>query len=119
MSDAHIIRQKLALLILDILAFLFAFVAAMQLRFGSVGATLAELEIIKPGVPPWEPMLSALPVMVGVWLMTLVACGAYRIERNRMFMELGHIVQALMVMIGIVMSITFFYRGSVSLVHSR
>lgn len=105
MSEAHIYRQKLALLLLDILAFLTAFVVAMHLRFD------ANLGVFEYGRPPWEPMLQSLPVMLGVWLGTLWVSGLYRVERNRLFLEFGGIVQSLIVMAGILLSLTFFYRG--------
>jgi exopolysaccharide biosynthesis polyprenyl glycosylphosphotransferase len=105
MADAHLYRQRLALLLLDVLAFLVAFVVAMHLRFD------AQLSFFEPGRPPWEPMLQSIPVMLGVWLATLASCGLYGAGRRRIFFELGRLVQALLVMAGVLLSATFFYRG--------
>jgi exopolysaccharide biosynthesis polyprenyl glycosylphosphotransferase len=105
MSEAHIYRQKLALLVADILAFLTAFGIAMQLRFS------AALGIFEPSTPPWGEMLQSLPVMLSVWLFTLKVSGAYAIERRRLVYEVARVVNALFVMAAILLSITFFYRG--------
>jgi exopolysaccharide biosynthesis polyprenyl glycosylphosphotransferase len=105
MTEAHIYRQKLALLVLDVIAFLTAFGAAMQLRFN------AALGIFEHGEAPWGPMLESLPVMLAIWLATLSACGVYIIERKRVFFEFARLLNALLVMAAILLSITFFYRG--------
>lgn len=105
MTESHIYRQKFALLLLDILAFVTAFAAAMQLRFN------ATLGMFPYGVPPWEEMLESLPVMLGVWLVTLRACGLYAIERKRLFFEFARLLNALFIVTAILLSLTFFYRG--------
>lgn len=105
MTDAHSYRQKLVLLLLDVLMFVTAFVAAMWVRFN------ANLSIFEYGRPPWEPMINSLPAIFGVWLFTLAACGLYRIERNRLFFEFARLVQGMLILFGILATATFFYRG--------
>ncbi|MEQ9500394.1 MAG: sugar transferase [Deltaproteobacteria bacterium] len=105
MTDAHSYRQKLILLLLDVLMFVTAFVAAMWVRFN------ANLSIFEFGRPPWEPMINSLPIMFGIWLVTLAGCGLYRLERNRLFFELARLVQALLIVTGILAFVVFFYRG--------
>ena len=104
MTEGHIYRQKLVVLVLDILAFLVAFVFAMHLRF------TAQLPIFEYALPPWEPMLQALPVMLCIWLLTVRACGGYDVKRRLVF-ELGRLINAFILMAAILLSITFFYRG--------
>src|SRR5262245_51323773 len=104
MSDAHVDRQKFVLLLLDIVAFLTAFAAAMHLRFNALG-------IFPEGYPPWEKMLQSLPLMLTVWVITLKACGVYEIGRKRLFFELANITKALIVVTCILLSVTFFYRA--------
>lgn len=105
MANPYIDRQRWALLVCDVLAFLLAFVVAMHLRFD------AHLSFFEPGYPPWEPMLQSLPIMFGVWLTTLASSGLYRVERRQFFMEFARLVQSLLILSGIVLSLTFFYRG--------
>ncbi len=105
MTEAHIYRQKLALLVLDVLAFVVAFVVAMHLRF------TANLSIFEFGLPPWEPMLYALPFILGAWLLTLLTSGLYKVERNRLFIEFAWLIRGLLVFVGVLLSATFFYRG--------
>lgn len=105
MTDAHSYRQKLILLLLDVLMFVTAFVAAMWVRFN------ANLSIFEFGRPPWEPMINSLPIMFGIWLVTLAGCGLYRIERNRLFFEFARLVEALFIVSGILAFVVFFYRG--------
>src|SRR5688572_19206182 len=106
MTEAHIQRQKLALLITDVLAFLIAFATGMQLRFGAY-----QLSVFEFGNPPWEEMLTALPFMLGAWLISLSACGAYRIGKKQLFLEFARIVQANFFFIGVMLSAIFFYRA--------
>ena len=106
MTEAHIQRQKLALLITDVLAFLIAFATGMQLRFGAY-----QLSVFEFGNPPWEEMLTALPFMLGAWLISLTACGAYRIGKKQLFLDFARIVQASFFFIGVLLSAIFFYRG--------
>lgn len=105
MANPYIDRQRWALLVCDVLAFLLAFVVAMHLRFD------AHLSFFEPGYPPWEPMLQSLPIMFGVWLAVLASSGLYRVERRRFFMEFAGLVQSLLILSGILLSLTFFYRG--------
>jgi exopolysaccharide biosynthesis polyprenyl glycosylphosphotransferase len=56
-------------------------------------------------------MLSALPFMLAAWLVGLTACGAYRIGKNRLFLELARMVQASFFFVGLMLSVTFFYRA--------
>jgi exopolysaccharide biosynthesis polyprenyl glycosylphosphotransferase len=106
MTEAHIQRQKVALLIGDVLAFLIAFATGMQLRFGAY-----QLSIFEFGNPPWEEMLIALPVMLAGWLIALSISGAYRLGKKQLFLEFARIVQASFFFIGVMLSATFFYRG--------
>lgn len=106
MTEDHIQRQKVALLITDVMAFLVAFAAGMQLRFGA-----HQLAVFEFSKPPWEEMLTALPFMLGAWLVALASCGAYRIGKKRLFFDFARIVQALFVFVGVMLSATFFYRG--------
>src|SRR4051794_15687078 len=99
MTEAHIYRQKLALVVGDILAVLTAFAIAMQLRFS------AALGIFEPSVPPWAEMLQSLPVMLSVWLFTLKATGAYATEKRRLVYEIARVFNALFVMAAILLSI--------------
>lgn len=105
MGVPHLYRQKFTVLLLDILAFFAAFVLAMHLRFN------ADIGIFEPGYPPWEPMLNAAPVMMGVWLVTLWSSSMYRLERLRFLGEVGGLLRSLTIFLGILLSITFFYRG--------
>jgi exopolysaccharide biosynthesis polyprenyl glycosylphosphotransferase len=105
MTEAHIYRQKLALLTTDVLAFLIAFTVGMQLRFGA-----HQLSTFEFGEPPWEEMLIALPVMMAVHLLSLAMAGGYQIGPG-IFRELARIVQGMFVFIGAMLSVTFFYRG--------
>jgi exopolysaccharide biosynthesis polyprenyl glycosylphosphotransferase len=105
MTEAHIYRQKLQLLLIDIAAFLIGFVVSMHLRF------TAELPIFDKSIPPWEVMLQSLPAMLLVWIATLHACGAYAIERRRLLFELARVVNALLIVTAVLASVTFFYRG--------
>ncbi len=105
MGIPHLYRQKFAVLLLDILAFFAAFVLAMHLRFN------ADLGIFEPGYPPWGPMLNAAPIMMGVWLITLWSSSMYRLERLRFFGEVGGLLRSLTVFLGLLLSVTFFYRG--------
>jgi exopolysaccharide biosynthesis polyprenyl glycosylphosphotransferase len=93
------------LLILDVIAFLTAFCAAMELRFN------AALGVFAPGQAPWGPMLESLPFMLAIWIATLHTCGVYVVERKRVFFEFARLLNALLVMAAIVLSVTFFYRG--------
>lgn len=106
MTEAHIYRQKVGLLITDVLAFLIAFAVGMQLRFGA-----HQLAVFEFGNPPWQEMLTALPFMLGGWLMAMTMCGVYRIGKKRLFMDLARIVQASLMFSGAALSATFFYRG--------
>lgn len=103
MGSSHLHRQKVALLLIDVLAFVFSFVAAMHFRFAD------PFELFTFGVPPWEPMLNSLPIMLGVWLLASWLAGLY--ERRKLFFEFARLVQALILMAGILLSVTFFYRG--------
>ena len=105
MTDAHNYRQKLILLLLDVLTFVSAFVVGMWIRFN------ANLSIFEFGNPPWEPMINSLPAMLGVWLGAMAVCGLYRVERNRLFFEFGNLVKALLIMSGVLLSVVFFYRN--------
>ncbi len=106
MTEAHIQRQKLALLIGDVLAFLIAFAVAMQLRFGE-----HQLHVFALSTPPWEEMLTTLPFMLGTWLVALTACGAYRIGKKRVFLELARTIEANFIFIGGMLTVNFFYHG--------
>jgi exopolysaccharide biosynthesis polyprenyl glycosylphosphotransferase len=103
MASSYLHRQKVALLLIDVLAFLVAFVGAMHLRFAD------PLDLFEFGLPPWEPMISSLPVMAGVWLFAMWASGLY--QRRGFIFEFARLLQALMVMAGVLLSLTFFYRG--------
>ena len=103
MASPHLQRQKVALLLIDVLAFLVAFVSAMHLRFAD------PLELFEFGLPPWEPMLSSLPIMAGVWLLALWTSGMY--QRHGVLFEFARLLQALILMAGVLLSVTFFYRG--------
>ncbi|MCK6550534.1 sugar transferase [Myxococcota bacterium] len=105
MTEGHIYRQKLTLLVLDVLAFLSAFVVAMHLRF------TASLPIFEFGLPPWDVMVQSLPVMLGVWLLALKTSNVYAVERHRLFFELARIVRALVVFTAVLALVVFFYRG--------
>lgn len=103
MANSHLHRQKVALLLIDVLAFVFSFVAAMHFRFAD------PFELFTFGVPPWQPMLHSLPIMLGVWLTASWLAGLY--DRHKLFFEFARLVQALILMAGILLSVTFFYRG--------
>jgi exopolysaccharide biosynthesis polyprenyl glycosylphosphotransferase len=104
MNEGHVHRQKLVLVVLDIFAFLIAFIVAMHLRFNALG-------IFSESTPPWEEMLSSIPVALGVWVFMLHACGVYETGRRRLFFELARIVQALFFLTCILLSVIFFYRS--------
>ncbi|MCA9553387.1 MAG: sugar transferase [Myxococcales bacterium] len=103
MPSSYQHRQKVALLLIDVLAFLVAFVSAMHLRFAD------PLHLFEFGLPPWEPMLGSLPVMAGVWLFALWSSGMY--QRRGVIFEFARLMQALLIMAGVLLSVTFFYRG--------
>ena len=105
MGSRRLYRQKFGVLLTDILAFLTAFALAVHLRFN------IELGIFEPGNPPWAPLFNALPVVLAIWLVTLRACGLYAIDRLGVFRETARLFQALLIMMGIMFSIGFFYRG--------
>lgn len=105
MGEPHLYRQKFGVLLADILACLAAFAVAMHLRFN------ADLGWFDPGHPPWGPMLNALPVVLAVWLVTLRGCGLYQLDRLGLGEEIARLLQSLIVLLGILLSITFFYRG--------
>jgi len=105
MGSRRLYRQKFGVLLTDILAFLIAFALAVHLRFN------VELGLFEPGVPPWAAMMNAMPIVLGIWLVTLRACGLYAIDRLGAFRETARLVQALMIMMGIMLSFGFFYRG--------
>lgn len=105
MGESHVERRRIAALLVDILAFLVAFVAAMELRFTD------SLGVFEPGRAPWEPMLQSLPVVLGVWLLALRGAGAYQQDGKRMVFELARLMKALLVMAAILLSVLFFYRG--------
>src|SRR5688572_8885332 len=106
MTEAHIQRQKAGLLIADVLAFLIAFAFAMQLRFGE-----HQLSVFALSTPPWQEMFTALPFMLGAWLFALSLCGVYRVGKKRVFLELARMIEANFIFIGVMLSLTFFYRG--------
>ncbi|MBI2377211.1 MAG: sugar transferase [Deltaproteobacteria bacterium] len=97
--------QKIAVLLIDVVSFLGAFVLAMHLRFG------AHLNLFTHGEAPWEPMLIALPVIFGAWLFVLHANGLYRLETLRVFEEVARIFRSLLVSVGLLLTIAFFFRG--------
>lgn len=105
MGSRRLYRQKFGVLLTDILAFLTAFALAVHLRFN------VELGLFEPGVPPWAAMFNALPVVLAIWLVTMRSCGLYAIDRLGALREAARLVQALMIMMGIMLSIGFFYRG--------
>src|SRR3990167_2872648 len=105
MPQEHLHRQKLALLVFDILAFLLAFTSAVHARF------TAKLAIFEYGVPPWDRMLNALPAALGIWILALWVSDAYTVERGRVLRELGNVLKALFATAGVVFSAIFFYRG--------
>jgi len=105
MTIKRIYRQKLGVLIADILAFLTAFAGAVHLRFN------IELGLFTPGLPPWSELFNALPVVLAIWLITLRACGLYAIERLGVFRETAKLFQATLIMLGVMLSFGFFYRG--------
>jgi exopolysaccharide biosynthesis polyprenyl glycosylphosphotransferase len=82
-----------------------AFALAMHLRFN------ANLGLFEPGEPPWSAMLNALPVMLVAWLVTLRVCGLYGPQRLRLVEEFGRLAAALFLLLGILLTIAFFYRG--------
>lgn len=93
------------MLLLDVVAFLAAFVLAMHLRFQ------AQLSVFSRGDAPWEPMLFALPVMLGAWLSFLHGHGLYRLESLRIFEEIARLVRALLLSVGLLLTLAFFFRG--------
>lgn len=103
MGNSHQHRHKIALLLIDVLAFLIAFVAGMLLRFDD------PLHLFTFGVPPWQPMLQSLPIMLGVWMIASWTAGLY--QRHKLFFEFARLIQALILLAGILLSLTFFYRG--------
>ena len=105
MTTKRIYRQKFGVLLADILAFLTAFAGAVHLRF------TIELGLFTPGQPPWSELFNALPVVLAIWLITLRAFGLYAIDRLGVFRETANLLQAILIMLGVMLSVGFFYRG--------
>jgi len=105
MAEPHIYRQKFAVLLSDVIAFLGAFAFAMHLRFN------VDIGVFEHGLPPWAPMLNTLPIMLGIWLVTLRSCGLYRLERLGALAEVGGLTKSLILFMGVLLSVSFFYRG--------
>ncbi|MBK8014882.1 MAG: sugar transferase [Deltaproteobacteria bacterium] len=110
-DDARIYRHQTGLVVSDVLSLLSAFVLTVHLRFSALDEHLRLFGIVKTERDPWSAMLPALPVVMIVWLLTLLGCGAYRVEdRPSMLTEFGRIIRALLIMAVVVFALTFFHR---------
>jgi exopolysaccharide biosynthesis polyprenyl glycosylphosphotransferase len=100
----HDRSREVAVLLIDTLAFVGAFALAMHLRFS------ANLGVFEPGEPPWGAMLNALPVMLGAWLLILRVLGLYQLP-VRLFEEVARLAAAIFILLGLLLTLAFFYRG--------
>lgn len=103
-NERNFYEQKLALVIIDMLAFFLALNGAIFLRYS------ASLPFTKGGPPPWNEIMLAFPWVVTVWLMVGGMFGAFRI-RQGVWEEAGTVVRATVVTFLLVLSASFFYRG--------
>jgi exopolysaccharide biosynthesis polyprenyl glycosylphosphotransferase len=103
MGERDSYQQKLALVVLDLVAFFVALNGAIWLRYS------AGLRFAKGGSAPWEEIFKAFPLVALAYLILLTAFGSYRIRQNA-FEEISSVVRATLLMILAVLSATFFYR---------
>ncbi len=97
-------RQKLALFVMDMVAFFLALRLAIFLRYE------AGIEFAKGGTAPWQAILEAFPFVALVWLMVNIGTGSYRLRQSA-FHEITAVVKATAVTFAAVLATTFFYRG--------
>jgi exopolysaccharide biosynthesis polyprenyl glycosylphosphotransferase len=103
MHERNLYEQKLALFVIDVLAFLGALYGAIWLRY------FAGLSFSKGGVPPWEQLFVAFPFVIGVWLIVNAVVGSYR-TRQSSVEEISAVIRGTLVTFLAVLSATFFYR---------
>ncbi|MEE8409374.1 MAG: sugar transferase [Myxococcota bacterium] len=104
MKERNTYEQKLALFVLDMVAFFGALNGAIYLRYS------ASLPFTKGGKPPWEDILFAFPFVAVVWLIVGAVVGSYRIRQSALD-EVSAVVRTTLVTFLAVLSATFFYRG--------
>lgn len=103
MREQRLYKQKLALFVLDMVAFYLALRAAIFLRYD------AGFDFAKGGPAPWQQILEAFPFVAVVWLGANLAVGSYRI-RQSVIEELGSVAKASALTFVSVLAASFFYR---------
>lgn len=104
MQQQNLYEQKLALVMIDVLAFFCALHAAIFLRYG------LNLPFGVSATPPWREIFLALPWVLGVWIIINAVVGSYHITRSRLD-EVAALVRGTLITFLAVLSATFFYRG--------
>jgi exopolysaccharide biosynthesis polyprenyl glycosylphosphotransferase len=103
MNERNLYEQKLALFVLDMLAFFGALNAAIWLRYSS------GLPFAKGGPPPWHEIFVAFPFVAGVWGIVNGVVGGYRVRQTPLE-EISAVIRGTLVTFLAVLSATFFYR---------
>jgi exopolysaccharide biosynthesis polyprenyl glycosylphosphotransferase len=104
MREGHHYEQKLALFVLDMLAFFGALNGAIHLRYSM------SLPFAKGGNPPWREIFTAFPYIAVVWLVVGALVGSYRIRQSAVD-EVSAVVKGTLITFLAILSATFFYRG--------
>jgi exopolysaccharide biosynthesis polyprenyl glycosylphosphotransferase len=104
MREGHHHEQKLALFVLDMLAFFGALNGAIHLRYSM------SLPFAKGGAAPWREIFTAFPFIAVVWLVVGALVGSYRIRQSAVD-EVSAVVKATLITFLAILSATFFYRG--------
>lgn len=104
MHEQRYYQQKLALFVIDMIAFFAALRFAIFLRYES------GLPFTKGGSAPWQAILEAFPFVAVVWLVVSLAGGGYRIRQSALD-ELTAVLRASALTFGALLAATFFYRG--------
>ncbi|MBI3179786.1 MAG: hypothetical protein HYZ27_09000, partial [Deltaproteobacteria bacterium] len=103
MKERNVFEQRLALFLIDMVAFFLALHAAIWLRYS------ANLPFEKGGSAPWREIFLAFPVVALVWLVVNVVAGSYRLRQSTLD-EVSAVVKGTLSTFLAVLSVTFFYR---------